>query len=886
MQTICSTYLRKSLVYIALGSGVFFLPVKSQDIPKKTYKAERTMVMPSIDGILDDETWKNGTWEGDFIQHEPYEGKSPLQKTDFKLRFDDDNIYVAIRAWDTAPDSIVTRLDRRDHVDGDMVAVVFDSYHDLQTGFAFGVNTAGVRMDLIFSNNGQNEDESWDPIWQARVSMQDWGWIAEMKIPLTQLRFKKNSDEVWGFQVGRIIYRHGEMDFWQHIPRNSPGLIHAFGEMDGMQEVMPKKQFDITPYTVASASNYEAEEGNPFLPGKDSNLKAGLDAKVGVTNNLTLDLTLFPDFGQVEADPSEVNLTAYETFFQEKRPFFIEGKNITSFNVGLGDGDVGNDNLFYSRRIGRRPHGEPDLADNEFAEIPSFANIIAAAKLTGKTENGISIGILESVTSEEAVSIDSLGNRRKEQVEPLTNYSLVRLQKDFNKGNTIIGGAVTNTIRNLNGSELDWLHRNATTAGVDYTQYFKDRYYMMSVSLYGSNVQGSAEAISETQQASARYYQRPDADYLDFDPSRTSLSGHGGKFQVGKIGGNWNYLFMNTWKNPGLELNDMGYMREADRILNVLWTGYNFTEPFGIFRSIFLNNDVYTVFDFGGNLNAMGYEANAFCNFTNFWSFGMNGGISGFALSNSALRGGPSMYYPGNARLFMSVETDSRKKFITELDAFINRGFEKSSASNRLSLDIDYRPVNSLNISLSPFFSTYTTVLQYTEQTEFNADYRYIFGSLDQKITGMSVRINYTILPDLTIQYWGQPFLASGKFSEFKMISDPKAENFNDRFIIYDPAQLTYDKVDEYYAVDENLDGTDDYYFGNPDFNFNEWLSNLVVRWEFRPGSTAFLVWSQSRDYSTSYGNFDFKENLNNLYTDKKASNVFLLKLSWRIGIN
>jgi hypothetical protein len=858
---------------------------QAEILPKKIYQAYRIENAPVVDGVFDDQAWESGEWAGDFVQHEPYDGRPPSQQTEFKLAFDDVNIYVAIRALDNAPDSITSRMSRRDNGDGDMVFVIFDSYHDLRTGFVFGVSSAGVRFDMIFSNNGQNEDPTWDPIWQAKARIQDWGWGAEMKIPLTQLRFKKNATEVWGFEVVRQIFRHEEMSMWHPIPRTAPGIIHAMGELDGLQEIQPRKQLDLTPYGVASLMTYEPEDGNPFATGTDPKWNVGLDGKIGVTNNLTLDFTINPDFGQVEADPSEVNLTAFETYFEEKRPFFIEGKSITSFNVGLGDGDVGNDNLFYSRRIGRRPRGYPSLDEGEYVDMPVFTRILGAAKLTGKTEKGLSVGILEAVTADTKATIDNQGERRNETVEPLTNYALARVQKDFNKGNSIIGGAVTSTIRKLDGTGMDYLHTSATTAGVDFTQYFKDRNYSLSASFYTSNVQGSTEAITNTQRSSARYFQRPDADHLEFDSTLTSLSGVGGKLQFGKLGGKWNFLFMNIFKTPGLEINDMGYMREADEMLSVLWTGYSFIEPFSIFRRLNLNNDVYMVTDFGGTINGIGYEYNVHAGFKNYWNAGIGGGFNFHQISNGILRGGPSMYLPNSARLFYRIFTDDRKAVSGGFFGFSNWGWEDYTNSNSINVNITIRPINTLSISLSPGFSASTRDLQYIVQEEMEGEERYLFGFIDQKVLNMSLRINYNITPDLTIQYWGQPFVASGDYSEFKMITDPKADRYAERFHIYTDDQITFDEDEEAYEIDENLDGAVDYSFGDPDFNVDEWLSNLVIRWEFLPGSTAYLVWSQTRNYYAPVGTFDLWENLDYLFTDKKATNTFLVKFSYRFGL-
>ncbi|MEE4115823.1 MAG: DUF5916 domain-containing protein [Marinilabiliaceae bacterium] len=867
----------KNYLFLILLTGIF-INTYSQELPKKIYSAYRVSEAPVLNGELDDICWTQNEWEGDFTQHEPYEGRKPSQPTEFKIGFDDLNLYVAMKAYDSSPDSITNRMSRRDNADGDMVFVMIDSYHDLRTGFVFGVSSAGVRFDAIWANDGQNQDESWDPIWMAKAKIYDWGWAAEMKIPFTQLRFQENSDEVWGFLAARQIFRHNELSLWQHIPRTAPGFVHAIGELDGIKEVRPRKQFDITPYAVGAVNTYEAEDGNPFADGNDLKGNMGFDAKIGVTNNLTLDLTMFPDFGQVEADPSEVNLSAYETYFEEKRPFFIEGNSITSFNVGLGDGDAGNDNLFYSRRIGRRPHGYPSYdQETGFAKTPHFTDILGAAKLTGKTENGLSIGVLESVTKEVKAEIDSLGTRSHQVIEPLTNYSLVRLQKDINGGNTIIGGAATSTIRRLDNTDLKWLHKDALTAGVDFAQYFKERNYKLSASLYMSNVRGSEEAIARTQKSSARYFQRPDASHLEYDDTRTSLAGHGGKLEFGKLGGRWNFLFMNTWSSPGLEINDMGYSRQSDRILNVAWTGYNFTEPFSIFRGLNLNNDVYTVWDFGGNLNGVGYEYNINANFKNFWNGGFGGGFNLMQVSNTLLRGGPSMLAPNGWRFNYRLSTDERKKISVFFFSSLNGDEENSLKSRSYRASVTLRPTNTLLVSLTPGYSTLKNELQYF----FADDDNYIFATLDQKIISMSLRINYNITPDLTVQYWGQPFSGDFKFSDYKIITDPRAEDYSDRFHSFEEGtEIT--KTDGRYYINTTEYSAD---FDDPGFKSNEWLSNLVIRWEFLPGSTAYLVWSQTRGYEGGPGEYKLGENLDYLFTDKKANNTFLIKFSYRIGL-
>lgn len=876
----------KQFFLLTIFSVFFLYHSFGQEPQKKRYDAVRLQAPITIDGDLSEADWQSGPWEDHFEQREPYEGKTPHQKTTFKILYDDNFIYVGIKAFDTAPDSIVRRMSRRDNLDGDYVGVSFDSYHDLRTAFTFVVTASGVKYDATVTGDGDNEDDTWDPIWYVKTKVTSWGWSAEMKIPFTQLRFQKNSSSVWGLEAARYIYRYAETDFWQPIARNAPGFVHLYGELGGLNDIKPKKQLDLTPYVVAGLDTYQKEEGNPFSTGHKNRLNAGLDGKIGVTNNLTLDFTINPDFGQVEADPSEVNLTAFETFFQEKRPFFIEGKNITSFSLGFGDGDLSQENLFYSRRIGRRPQYEPDLRDNEYIDSPKNTSIIGAAKLTGKTESGWSVGVIESVAAEEKAKIAYEGEQRSQTVEPLTNYFVGRLQKDLNKGNTLIGGMVTNTSRRLDNVLKDYLHRSATTGGLDFTQYFNNKNYLFTVNAAFSKVDGSKEALLETQTSSRHYFQRPDATHIHLDSTRTSLSGFGGNMQFGKIGGNLKFLLAAMAKSPGLELNDVGYLRSTDQIFQVFWMGYRFNEPKGIMRKANLNLNQWNVWDFSGQYLNSGGNVNGYIEFKNYWSFNAGTNYDSDEVDNYVLRGGPGMIVPGGMNIWYGIETDSRKK--VKLAYYGNNRWNKfnSQTSGSYSPEIQYRPNNTLNLSLMPSLYTQKRELQYVDEYSFNGNSRYLMAHLDQKVLSFSVRVNVNLTPDLTIQYWGQPFFATGKYNAYKMITNPKADRFSDRYSLYTPGQLTYNSAEEMYYVDENQDGTTDYSFEQPNFNFNEFLSNLVVRWEYTPGSTVYLVWSQSRDYSNSFGDFNLEQGFNDLFNGDQPYNVFLIKFSYRIGLH
>lgn len=872
---------------LLLAITAFLCVVTAAQTPenKKSYKAVYTASAPVIDGAIDEETWQSGDWGGDFVQYEPNNGSDASQKTEFKVLFDDNYIYVAIKAFDTAPDSISQRISRRDNADGDLVGIAFDSYHDQRTGFVFIVNAAGVKLDMIWASDGQVEDETWDPIWFTKSGVYNWGWAAEMKIPLTQLRFRISEGGIWGLEVMRRTFRDQETTFWQHIDRNSSGMVHNFGEVTGLEGIRPRKQADITPFAVGSYEKYPAEAGNPFVDGSDLKYNVGLDAKLGITNNMTLDLTVNPDFGQVEADPSEVNLSAYETFFEEKRPFFIEGNNITSFKVGIGDGDIGNDNLFYSRRIGRSPHIWPDTEDNEFVRSPRNTPIISAAKVTGKTPDGLSIGILEAVTAEAKAEIDSQGERSLQTVEPLTSYFVSRVIKDFNDGKTIIGGSYTNTNRYLDGTGIEDLVKSANTAGLDFTQYFKERTLVLTATAAFSNLKGSTDAIEDLQRSSVHFYQRPDADYIEVDPSRTSLSGHGGNVQFGKVSGRWNFMLFGLWKSPGFDLNDLGYLQSADALTAVAWSAYSIDKPFSIFRRIRFNANQWNGWDFGGNFENSGGNLSVYTQFKNLWSFNIGANYNGKATSNTMLRGGPSMLLPDNVNYFVNVNSSSSKMISAGLYGNLSKGGEGSSESYSAGLELTAKPGQSFSVSVSPSVSGRTSMLQYVDQLSFEGHDRYILSQIDQQIVRMSLRLNYNITPDLTIQYWGQPFLAAMDYSNYKVITDSKAANFTDRFHTFTTEEIRYDADENTYIVDENRDGTDDYDFENRDGNIDEFLSNLVLRWEFRPGSTVYLVWSQTRDYSDETGSFSLNHNLTNLFSTKKPSDIFLVKFTYRFGL-
>ena len=859
-----------------------FLPSFTQEKIYETKKVNSST--PVIDGVFDDKVWGLVEWEGDFIQREPYGGEQPSQNTLFKILYDDNNLYVAIRAEDSVPGKIEKRLTRRDGFEGDWVGIGIDSYYDKLTAFGFAVTAAGVKADVIMSNDNELDD-TWDPVWYVKTTIDSGGWNAEMRIPFTQLRFSDNEKHVWGLQVMRQLFRKDEFSAWEHIPVESSRWVSMFGELHGINNIKPKKEVELIPYVMGNVERFEKEEGNPFATGRKYGYSAGVDGKIAVTNDLTLNFTVNPDFGQVEADPSEVNLTAFETFFPEKRPFFIEGSNIFNYSITNGDGPMSLDNLFYSRRIGRQPHHYPDLEENEYSHQPEFSSILGAFKLSGKTRNGWSVGVLESVTQKEYATIDNEGERSKEVVEPMTNFFNTRLQKDINKGNTTVGGMITATNRRIDDESVDFLPHSAYTGGLDFTNYWKNKAYFLGMKTVFSSLNGNTKSITELQESSQRYYQRPDATHLDLDTTLTTLTGYGGTISGGKIGdGHWRYGGFVTWRSPGLELNDMGYLRQADITQQVVWVGYRIWEPFSIFRKFNININQWSGWDFSGTQLYLGGNFNFNTQFKNYWSVGsgVNRGTSN--ISRSELRGGPALRYPGDWNNWAFIATDQRKKLVFKVFTSNNWGDLNSSRFFNIGLEISYRPLTALSLSFEPSYNQGRREMQYVETLDFEGEDRYIISTLNSEILSTDFRINLSLTPDLSIQYWGQPFIFAGDYSTFKRITEPMAESYYERFHVFDENEIFYNSGDEIYEIDENRDGNIDYGFDNPNFNFFEFRSNLVARWEYIPGSTIYLVWSQGRTGDNNVGEFNFRNDMNDLFSIV-AHNIFLIKFSYRISL-
>jgi hypothetical protein len=636
---------------------------------------------------------------------------------------------------------------------------------------------------------------------------------------------------------------------------------------------------ELLPYTLAKAETFEKIEGDPFADGSAGQVTAGLDGKIGVATDLTMDLTVNPDFGQVEADPSVVNLTAFETFFDEKRPFFIEGANVFDFRIApsVAFGTHTTDRIFYSRRIGRGPQYRADFNEAGYVDQPVYTSIIGAVKLTGKAA-GASVGVLESITAEEKAEVQQDGVNRDVTVEPLTSYFVGRMQKDYRKGDTRIGGMVTAVNRSIDDEEVDFLHESAYTGGMDFFHYFGQRDYYMAVNVLGSRVGGSQRAMLRTQTSSARYYQRPDNKGQSVDSTLTSLAGHGGSMRLGKSKGKLNSDIGVAWRSPGFELNDIGFMRNSDEINQFAWVGYGIRNPFSIFRRMQLNVNQWLDFEYGGENLYQAFNFNTNANFKNNWNYSAGITRENERISTSELRGGPSMKMPGDINFNADLNTDSRRRISGGFGGSGVHWDDDAGKSSNVYAYVAWRPTNAIRLEFNPEYSKYQPELQYMETTDASGTPAYVYGDLDQETVDFSVRLDYSLTPRLTVQFYGAPFISAGTYTDFKRITAPRADSFEDRFVRLGNA-ATQDPGSGNWNVDEDGNGTTDYSFSNQDFNVRDFNSNLVVRWEYSPGSSIYLVWQQQRSDFLPNGTFDARDDMNALF-DVHPHDIFLIKIN------
>ena len=845
---------------------------------KRTYHTVRLAgTAPQVDGKLDDACWKTeGTWSQCFIQNTPIERGQPTYPTRVKILYDDKNLYFALCAWDPEPEKINRFVGNRDDNSiGDLISVAFDGYHDYRAATEFNINAGGNKTDLIVTDN-LSVNLNWNAVWEGKTAINDSSWSAEYRIPLNQLRYNQSdTGMVWGLHVRRIVRRLQEVDQWSLIPRKNSGHVYSFGTMTGIEGVRKPRLVEFLPYVAGKATLEPGIEGSPYSKSPRWNGNAGIDAKIGV-GNFTMDVTINPDFGQVEADPSVMNLTVFETFYDEKRPFFLEGKHIFDFSAD-------NNLMFYSRRIGHAPSYSP-FTDNitTFARRPEFTNILNAVKVTGTTRNGVSVGILQSTTQEERARLTSNGFESHPVVEPLTNFLIGRIQKTANKGNTQFGTMFTSTNRLINDSYLDHMNRNAFTAGIDFLQYTKEREYYLDFRGMISHVNGKEAAMVSMQRNALHYYQRPDAtSYLGVDSSLRSLTGTGGYLAAGRQG-NKRFIFSEkvSWWSPGFDLNDVGYLLMADLVENLSKVGIRQTAPGRLLRNYTLTVGQKNAWNFGGLSTYNDLNLQFITQFTNRFDLSVSESYVFSELGTRLLRGGPAFRlspYWKNAIVF---NTNKSNRVIFTLNQASTVSTDGISKLFSLQPALSFRVGNHIYLYSDFKYTRNTDNFLYVTQKPTISGQQYIMARIKQQTYSLTLRFNYNITPDISIQYYGSPFVSSGKYSDFKKAADAHAKEPGDRYHSFTEAEISYDESTSSYIVN---DGAVVYGFSNPDFSFMEFRSNLVARWEYRPGSTLYLVWENNRNSRQSHYVPSYGENLDELFSGR-PTNVFMVKLSFWLG--
>ena len=858
----------------------------SDTVSRRVAQAARKTSPIVVDGKLDDAAWAAATPQSGFTQSYPNPGAAPVDPTEFRVLYDDQALYVGVKMRDAHPDSIAAQLARRDAsgIYSDWVHLIVDSYHDRRTAFRFTVNPKGVKKDVYTSNDGQ-EDANWDAVWDVGTTVDSEGWNAEFRIPFSQLRFggaDAGVERQWGFQLMRDIARRQGRDSWSPWTRRDAGFVSRFGDLRGIVDIPTPTRLEILPYISAKATRAPGDESDPFYSRTDFKPSVGGDLRYGLPGGLTLSATVNPDFGQVEVDPSVVNLSAFETFFPEKRPFFLEGSDLFNFGQVRTFNDYGSARFFYSRRIGRSPQRFPGGAD--YADVPVETTIAAAAKVTGKV-GPWSVGIIDGVTPEEKAKIQlSDGTRSSTPVEPFTNYFAGRTRRDFRNGESVVGGMLTSTLRNVDDEVFNGLLRkSATFGGIDFEHRFANRGWVTSGFLAGSHVTGSKEAIAATQLNSSHYYQRPDADYIEFDPNRTSLDGHIGEIALQKNGGLHGSLAYKE-VSPGLELNDMGFQGRGDyRALSFL-NGYQQDKAGKTFRDYLIYWYANQTWNFGGTSIYRSLNGGAEGTLTNFWYVGLNWGLNPKFYDDRFTRGGPEARVPAGGYLGLNVNSDSRRQVI------VGTGFNYSTDESggrgpSAYLNLDWRPTTSLRIRFQPNWSGGTATGQFVRSVvdplaTDTYGRRYVFANIHQTTLAMDTRVEWTFTPTLSLQMYAQPFVASGRYEDFKEFEKPRTYDF----ARYGRDRGTISKSEGVYTVDPDGEGASaPFTFGDPNFNVRNLRGNAVVRWEYRPGSALFFVWQQERSGFAPTGDFRASRDIGDIF-NTVPTNVFLVKATYWIG--
>ncbi|MEX2111008.1 MAG: DUF5916 domain-containing protein [Gemmatimonadaceae bacterium] len=856
----------------------------------RVMKATRAPGSIQIDGKLDESAWAAAEPSGDFTQSYPQIGAKAIDPTEVRILYDDVALYVGVRMIDSRPDSIAAQLARRDAsgIYSDWLHVVINSYHDRRNAFRFSVNPRGVPKDVLHSDDG-NEDLNWDAVWEVATTIDSLGWVAEYRIPFSQLRFggaAKGVERVWGIQVQRDIARRNERDSWSPWKVTDPGYVSFSGDLVGIVDIPTPRRLEIMPYVSTKVTREPGDRANPFFRATDASPSVGTDLKYGLPGGLTLTATANPDFGQVEVDPAVVNLSAFESFFPEKRPFFVEGASIFSLGTIRGGPSYGSQQVFYSRRIGRPPQRFPNAV---YTDAPDATTILGAAKVTGRIGKW-TVGVLDALTAEEnARTMDASNVRSTTPVEPMTNYFVGRLRRDFRGGNTILGFGGTAVNRDLSDTVFTNLLRSrAIVASGDFEHRWKNRQYTLTGAFSRSLIGGSLPVVLDAQRSSARYYQRPDADYLEIDPAANLLYGSSAALGFNKSG-TWSYNATAKTVGPGYEVNDLGFMGRVDYRNLGASLNYNNNTPGKLLRAYSGGIGTNHAWNYGGDKIWTSVFTNGSLNFNNLWSMYFGGEYDPSHIDDRLTRGGPLGRQPTQWGSYLEIDTDTRKRlsYILYGDYY---GDVRGGYSSTVQIGFTLRPSSSIRVTLFPTWNGYHNTIQFVRAvtdplatTTYGG--RYILSHLRQTTLSATTRVEWTLSPELSFQLYAQPFASSGEYTKFKELATPGEEAYlvygeDGGSTITPVPDAAGEKVVSYTVDPDGAGAAPSFSISNPDFRTHSLRGNAVIRWEYRPGSAFFFVWQQQRsDYVPFEGDFRPSREARQIFG--RPSNVFLVKATY-----
>ena len=849
-------------------------------------RAARVQGTILVNGRLDESSWASAEPASRFIQTDPAEGQPASERTEVQVLMGADALYIGARLHDREPKRIKAALARRDdEVEADEFDVYLDTFHDHLSGVRFRVTPGGATLDGILGSSaqGSEEDDSWDPVWESATDFDSLGWTAEIRIPLSQLRYNSTADGTWGIQLYRKILRKGEEDWFAFVPKSEVGGVSRYAHLVGLGPLQAQRRLELAPYLLARGSYQPSAAGDPFQSGSEYHGAAGLDLKYGLTSDLTLNATVNPDFGQVEVDPAVVNLSVFETFFPEKRPFFVEGADVFRFGGIRASNSFGVPEIFFSRRIGREPQRNLAGDNVNFLDAPTETSIRVAAKLSGRTRSGWSIGLLDAVTAgEDARYVDELGSRVTTPVEPLTNYFVGRLRKDLRGGNSTVGVIATAVNRDQDSPELRSLLRSsAYSVGADFTNSRADRVWSLDGSVAFNTVRGTPEAIERTQRSSARYYQRPDATSFELDPTRTSLAGHAYQLALRKNSGrHWQGGLVYQETSPGIETNDLGFQSEASQRGISTALEYNERQPGRLFRRYGIFPFTNHQWNFDGDLVYGSYGLILSGQLRNFWDFELRGDWTPPAYDDRLTRGGPLARQPRFSDVRLTVNSDTRKT--TRLTGNFTQSWTAAGEHKTTAdLTVSVRPSPALRVSLGPTLTLNHTLSQFvasvpdpTATATFGS--RYVFATLYQRELSMITRVDWTFTPKLSLQLFLQPLISAGDFLEFKEFVRPRTYDF----AVYGRDKGTATTTSDGTNIDPG-DGGATFTIPRQNFTIRSLRANAVLRWEWRAGSTFFFVWQQNRDNDETFGNLRLRRDVDALFSGGESRNVVAVKASY-----